>query len=299
MNLCNQINNFCGQLNQYVPLILAGSATLFRCAQNISEWMTVKHLSNPDQDIQKIFQEIVCECGLDETGFICKIYDGYDTPARAIGYYVVAISQGTADQLKDTNQKLVAREIIKHELGHLVHKDLPLRVLSSAAATGILFGLSKISQHYMPKPHSSLGALAFAVGALFATYVQLRFMWNGQIFALNLEEKRADAFAIQHSSNPEELLAMADYFSNRFESHVEKLTILQIGGQRISDLYEQRKDKSQSMRDWAIENRHTPYVAGESRVHPNLYDRSMTFRLSAEQLKKNKLSDEINLIKRS
>ena len=292
MNYICRTAHHLGRLNHYAPLLLAGAVVLLRGAQNVHEYLQARKLPDVDAETQRIFNEVVRECGLKERDFSCKIYDAYNSWARSIGNHVVTITSETASHLKgsDPRARLQARSIIKHELGHLHHRDLISRTLISAAVAGIIYGMNKIAEHYIPAVQSPWTALAYSIGAVFALYVRLRLIWEGQLYALRREERRADLFAIQHTTNPQELDAVAEQFSSEFEGYVGRVLFLQVGRRKIQDEYDRRSNRDQSVRDWVIENRHVPYIAGESSIHPNLYDRANTFKEAAKRLLASKLS---------
>ncbi len=170
------------------------------------------------------------------------------------------------------------RSQIKHELGHLKHSDAIAATCIGSAATAALYGASRIMEQSLQG--SSIGAIA----AIAAIVIQLPLTVRIQRFMKLYLESRADQFAIKHTKNSEELRAVASYYEKQFEDWVENLPKLQGGQSRPMVEFQKRENRNQTLREWVIENRHMPLVAGKSSTHPNYYDRAETFRLAAERL---------------
>lgn len=269
------IGDFLLASNKYIPCLVGSVFSLGHAAVDIIDNFCFGNLPLADEKVQKIFRECVAECGLNPNKYVCKVRDDWDSPASAVFPNIVFVS-GRIEQSLEA--ELLLRTQIKHELGHLNHYDAIAATCLGSAATAALYGASWMMEEYLQD--SSIGAIAAIAGI----FIQLPLTVRIQRFIKLYLESRADQFAIKHTTNSQELRAVASYYEERFEDWVANLPTLQGGRSRPMAEFQNRENRNQILREWVIENRYMPLVAGKSSTHPNYYDRAQTFRLAGERL---------------
>lgn len=269
------IGNFLLACNKYIPCLVGSVYSLGHTAVDIIDNFSFGNLPLADESVQKIFKECVAECGLNPKKYVCKVRHDWNSPASAVFPNTVFVT-GRVEQ--SLGAELCLRSQIKHELGHLNHYDAIAATCIGSAATAALYGASRMMEQYLQG--SSMGAIA-AIAGLF---IQLPLTVRIQRFIKLYLESRADQFAIKHTTNSQELRAVACYYEGRFEDWVANLPTFQGGRSRPMAEFKNRENRNQTLREWVIENRSMPLVAGKSTTHPNYYDRAQTFRLAADRL---------------
>jgi hypothetical protein len=130
--------------------------------------------SPPKDSVQKIFNQIADECGLNNIP--CKIAEG--SKARAMGN-TIQMSRETAYLL--TTHSLEARRLIVHELAHIYHQDFAYRIFVKTAFLVTSFGIN-----YFTSPHVAINLLQVAAMLKLEQFIEQRI------------EQRAQNFTNQH-----------------------------------------------------------------------------------------------------
>lgn len=292
MNTIQQISGSLGTLsilaNRYVPTAMGCAITALGLGiaayQTPRMWKTAHDVR---ENVQNIFNEILSECGLKAGSISCKILPTDSTDARALTNRTLTITPSVAGDLisPDPKKALLSRAIIKHEIGHCYHNHFISRIAKVAGLLCTVYSFNKLLERYVLIPLTSYNPVLGVIGCVFTAYVQLKCFYEATLRIRRHEEEQADQFSIQHACSKEELEASAENFEKDFESYLKDIPILQVGFWNIGDQFKNRPNKNQTLREWAIENRHLPGVGGESAIHPTLYDRAITFRKAAEAFK--------------
>lgn len=269
-------------LISYIPPIFAHLKFIKSLEINLYAYMgsAAKKLSEADETVQKLFNEIVCECRLKKGLYSCKIgKPSNGSSASVIDYRTVCLSEELASDLKSNNEKkqLCARSIIKHELGHIENRDNASLIAIAAIQLGCIYAFNHLFT-YLPEQ-----TIVYAVGTVAAIYFQFRFLYDTDQYFEKWAELRADAFSIRHATTAKELSAVAEFFEDKFEDVVANAPNTYLGGVKLTDIYDRKKKENQTLRDWLIENRNVPNLIHQSTCHPNPYDRAKTFREASKK----------------
>lgn len=127
-----------------------------------------------------------------------------------------------------------------------------------------------------------------------ATCAQLNLLWRARTGMLGFEERRADAFAIWHANDADELRAAADGFEKEFDDFVDTAKVLTLGswttlltgglykGRDYSfpKEYQRTKLQGETMKAWCIRNRGQYPEMGHN---PSAWTRREQFRAAIAQ----------------
>lgn len=282
------IHTCCSYTNHFLPTALVGCFTVANGLKWVHEMTQEKKLEPVDENTQKIFKKILKECNLQNSVVVCKRYENNSSPACVIGLNTIGIPQKIENQLLNGNpeQKLQFRNVIKHELGHLINNDNLKKLLLLIVLGTAFYTVDYLGKNFLPQPKDMLEIGLYSAASLVVTYLKMQALGETIFKRKRYEEIYADQFAIDHTQNPKELRATEKYFNDIFERYIEGLPVLYVGNKRILDEFDARSNQSQTLREWVIENRNKPYVASESVIHPNEFDRARTFAAAAERLEK-------------
>lgn len=280
------LKSVCGGVSQFLPLTMSAATSGFYLIRFFKENYYAKKKTVVDQTTQNIFQSILMECGISPTKYECKIARGGDS---AFGSHVILLNEETIQNLKEGSleKKNLARHIIKHEIGHLEHKDGFFKIITYSLISGSFLLLNLLKKEILSLSSSTSGNILLSVGFAAETYLVVNALFK---FFFSLEqfcERRADQFAIKNATTPRELHAAANNFEHLFAERLQMFPSIYVGSKSLMKEFNQRKNPEQTLESWVIEHRSEQYVGSDSLIHPSYYDRARTLREAALQLEKN------------
>jgi hypothetical protein len=286
-------------------------------------YQNYQKLPDADSKTQQIFQEALQECGLQNMPYQLKIHRSTCIPSPAFAATNKLISINI-DVLKEAEEeeikKLKIKQITKHEAGHLFYHH-NYSIFHISATIGTCFHIaSRWINDSLPTPRTPAQAVLFSIPmVLYAcSQVDLYPTLKEQLHHAKkkLQEKQADDFAIQHTSNPRELQAAGDFYETRLRNTIRQKLNLAIPGpsetilKRIyTELIMVQLSDPPPPAVWVAPNQYNlrrpiesllttdPLTAlppsfeeslkypSPGDVHPSDYQRMMTFRKAAEQLR--------------
>jgi hypothetical protein len=116
------------------------------------------------------------------------------------------------------NDKLFAISTLKHEIGHLHYKDSKRLFLVYASITGIAYIINHLAKRSLL---ASLAAssILYSLGAFTVAVLANHYLFDALMLRV---ERRADDFAIQHATGPEELEATATVYQKKFQTVLDE-----------------------------------------------------------------------------
>jgi hypothetical protein len=89
------------------------------------------------------------------------------SPARAVGIWTIALSPALVTLLQgdEEQERLWARSVVKHELGHLNHFEGLKRILHASAVVAVIGGINWGLENWMSESSSHWTSSVYALGS--------------------------------------------------------------------------------------------------------------------------------------